>query len=47
MDGPVSGTVSGTIELPDAALTTDGIYAATALSVTSAPAALGYTLPVI
>jgi len=47
VDGPVSGTVSGTIELPDAALTTDGIYAATALSVTSAPAALGYTLPVI
>ena len=39
--GPVAGTVSGSIELPDG----DGTFAATGLTVTSAPAALGYTLP--
>ena len=43
--GPVGGTVSGTIELPDAALTIDNTYAATAVEVTSAPASLGWTLP--
>ena len=39
--GPVSGTVQGTLTLPDG----DGTNAATSLIVTSAPAALGYTLP--
>lgn len=40
-DGPVNGTVQGTIELPDG----DGTFAATSVIVTSAPAALGYTVP--
>lgn len=39
--GPVSGTVQGTLTLPDG----DGTNAATSLIVTSAPSALGYTLP--
>jgi hypothetical protein len=40
--GPVNGTVQGTLTLPDG----DGTnLAATSLIVTSAPAALGYTLP--
>ena len=40
--GPVSGTVQGTLTLPDG----DGTnLAATSLIVTSAPSALGYTLP--
>ncbi|MDB9426128.1 PEP-CTERM sorting domain-containing protein [Microcystis aeruginosa CS-564/01] len=39
--GPVSGTVQGTLTLPDG----DGTKAATSVIVTSAPAALGYTLP--
>ena len=38
---PVSGTVSGTIELGG----TDGVFPATSVIVTSAPAALGYTYP--
>ncbi len=42
VEGPVSGTVQGTLTLPDG----DGTnLAATSLIVTSAPAALGYTLP--
>jgi hypothetical protein len=41
VDGPVNGTVEGTIELPDG----DGTFAATSVFVTSAPAALGYTTP--
>lgn len=41
VEGPVSGTVQGTLTLPDG----DGILSATSLIVTSAPAALGYTLP--
>ena len=41
VDGPVSGTVQGTLTLPDG----DGTNAATSLIVTSAPAALGSTLP--
>lgn len=40
-DGAVNGTVSGIITLPDG----DGVHAATALIVNSAPAALGYMLP--
>ncbi|MGK7879082.1 MAG: PEP-CTERM sorting domain-containing protein [Crocosphaera sp.] len=40
-DGPVNGTVEGTIELPDG----DGTFAATSIFITSAPAALGYTTP--
>ncbi len=40
-DGPVPGTVEGTIELPDG----DGTFAASNVTVTSAPAALGFTLP--
>lgn len=40
-NGAVNGTVEGTIELPDG----DGTFAATSIVVTSAPAALGYTLP--
>ncbi len=40
-DGPINGTVEGTIELPDG----DGTFAATSVFVTSAPAALGYTIP--
>ncbi|GCL60237.1 PEP-CTERM sorting domain-containing protein [Microcystis aeruginosa] len=40
--GPVNGTVQGTLTLPDG----DGTnLAATSLIVTSAPSALGYTLP--
>ena len=39
--GPVNGTVQGTLTLPDG----DGTNAATSVIVTSAPAALGYTLP--
>ncbi|MFM1841973.1 MAG: hypothetical protein RLZZ490_709 [Cyanobacteriota bacterium] len=39
--GPVAGTVAGTITLPDG----DGTFAATGITVTSAPAALGYTYP--
>jgi hypothetical protein len=41
LQGPVSGTVEGLIELPDG----DGTFSATSVIVTSAPAALGYTLP--
>jgi hypothetical protein len=41
-EGPVAGTVEGEIELPDE----DGTFAATAVTITSAPAALGYTLPI-
>ncbi len=41
VEGPVSGTVQGTLTLPDG----DGTNAATSLIVTSAPSALGYTLP--
>jgi len=41
VDGATPGTVIGLIDLPDG----DGTFAATALSVTSAPPALGYTLP--
>jgi len=40
-DGPVNGTVSGTITLPDG----NGTFPASNITVTSAPAALGYTLP--
>lgn len=40
--GPVSGTVSGTITLPDG----DGIFTASSIIVGSAPAALGYTTPI-
>ena len=40
-DGAVPGTVEGTIELPDGY----GIFAASNLTVTSAPVALGFTLP--
>lgn len=39
--GPVGGTVAGTITLPDG----DGTFAASGITVTSAPAALGYTYP--
>jgi hypothetical protein len=41
VEGGTAGTVMGLIDLPDG----DGTFAATALSVTSAPPALGYTLP--
>ncbi|AOC54320.1 hypothetical protein amyaer_3617 [Microcystis aeruginosa NIES-2481] len=42
VEGPVSGTVQGTLTLPDG----DGTnLAATSVIVTSAPAALGYTVP--
>jgi hypothetical protein len=40
-DGAVNGTVSGTITLPDG----DGTFPASSIIVTSAPATLGYTLP--
>ncbi|MDJ0509603.1 MAG: PEP-CTERM sorting domain-containing protein [Crocosphaera sp.] len=40
-DGLVDGTVEGVIELPDG----DGTFAASSVTVTSAPAALGFTLP--
>ena len=41
-DGTVAGEVAGTIELPGA----DGIFAATDLRIVTAPAALGYPLPI-
>lgn len=41
IDGPVSGTVSGTITLPDG----DGTFQASSIFILSAPAALGYTTP--
>ncbi len=40
--GPVNGTVSGTLDLPDG----NGTFAATSIKINSAPAALGYTQPV-
>jgi hypothetical protein len=40
--GPVNGTVSGTLDLPDG----NGTFAATSMKINSAPAALGYTQPV-
>ena len=42
VEGAVGGTVEGIIELPDG----DGTFAATSVTVTSAPAILGYPLPV-
>ncbi|BCU12656.1 hypothetical protein [Microcystis aeruginosa] len=39
--GPVSGTVQGTLTLPDG----DGTFSASAVTITSAPTALGYTTP--
>jgi hypothetical protein len=42
VEGAVSGTVAGTVTLPDG----DGTFAAIALSITAAPAALGLALPV-
>ncbi len=42
VSGAVSGTVSGLITLPDG----DGTFPATSLTITSGPAALGYTYPV-
>ncbi len=42
-DGAVNGTVSGTIELPDGDFVNQP---ATSLIITSAPPALGYTVPV-
>lgn len=41
VDGSVAGTVAGDIVLPDG----DGTFAASSIFVTSAPAALNYTLP--
>jgi hypothetical protein len=41
VNGSVAGTVQGTITLPDG----NGTFAASAVTVTSAPAALGYTTP--
>lgn len=41
VEGPVAGTVEGSLTLPDG----DGMFAATSVIVDSAPAALGYTLP--
>lgn len=41
VSGPVSGAVQGTILLPDG----DGTFAASAVTVTSAPTSLGYTIP--
>jgi hypothetical protein len=41
-NGPVNGTVSGTLDLPNG----DGTFAATSMKINSAPAALGYTQPV-
>ena len=41
VNGPVSGTVQGTLTLPDG----DGTFSASAATITSAPAALGYTTP--
>jgi hypothetical protein len=40
--GQVGGTVSGTLNLPDG----NGTFAATSVQIISAPASLGYTLPV-
>jgi hypothetical protein len=40
--GPVNGTVSGTLDLPDG----NGTFAATSIKMNSAPAELGYTQPV-
>jgi hypothetical protein len=40
--GPVNGTVSGTLNLPDG----NGTFAATSITINSAPAALGHTQPV-
>lgn len=40
--GPVNGTVSGTLDLPNG----NGTFAATSIKINSAPAALGYTQPV-
>jgi hypothetical protein len=40
--GPVNGTVSGKLDLPDG----NGTFAATSITINSAPAALGYTQPV-
>lgn len=42
VQGPVNGTVSGTLELPNG----NGIFAAKSVKINSAPAALGYTQPV-
>lgn len=42
IQGPVNGTVSGTLNLPDG----NGTFAATSIKINSAPAALGYTQPV-
>lgn len=42
VSGPVNGTVSGTLDLPNG----NGTFAATSLKINSAPAALGYTQPV-
>lgn len=39
VNGPVSGTVSGTLELPNG----NGAFAATSVKINSAPAELGYT----
>jgi hypothetical protein len=39
--GPVNGTVQGTLTLPNG----DGTFSASAATITSAPAALGYTTP--
>jgi hypothetical protein len=40
--GPINGTVSGTLNLPDG----NGTFAATSITINSAPAELGYTQPV-
>lgn len=42
VSGPVNGTVSGTLDLPNG----NGTFAATSLKINSAPAELGYTQPV-
>lgn len=42
IQGPVNGTVSGTLDLPNG----NGTFAATSMKINSAPAALGYTQPV-
>ena len=42
VQGPVNGTVSGTLDLPNG----DGTFAATSVKINSAPATLGYTQPV-
>ncbi len=42
VDGPVNGTVSGNITLADG----DGTFAATSVTILSAPVSLGYTLPI-